>query len=135
MNTKPIYKSAQGETAIAEFYHLILARWPVPGEMRDIPTRHGNTFVIASGSPAGPALVQLHGSSTNSAMWAGDISTYSRHYRVYTLDTLGEPGKSAPNRPPLAGPAYAEWLEDVFNALGIQKAVLMGYSQGGVDGP
>lgn len=131
MATKSIYKSDEGGRAIAAFYDSILARWSVPCDMLDIPTRHGQTFVIASGSPAAPALVQLHGSSTNSAMWAGDITTYSRYYRVYTVDTLGEPGKSAPNRPPLAGPAYAEWLEDVFNALAIQKAVLMGCSQGG----
>lgn len=131
MSTKSIYKSGYGERVIAEFYDSILAYWPVPCQMLDIPTRHGNTFVVASGSPAAPALVQLHGSSTNSAMWSGDVSTYSRHYRVYTVDTLGEPGKSAPSRPSLAGPAYAEWLEDVFNALNIQKAVLMGYSQGG----
>ena len=41
------------------------------------------------------------------------------------------PGKSAPNRPAWDSPAYAEWLEDVFDALKIDKATLIGMSQGG----
>jgi pimeloyl-ACP methyl ester carboxylesterase len=50
---------------------------------------------------------------------------------VYAVDLPGEPGKSAPNRPAWDSPAYAEWLEDVFDALDIEKAALMGVSQGG----
>lgn len=64
-------------------------------------------------------------------MWAGDVAAYSRQYRVYAVDLPGEPGKSAPNRPAWDGPAYAEWLEDVLDALKIEKATLLGLSQGG----
>jgi pimeloyl-ACP methyl ester carboxylesterase len=131
MRTTAIYKSPAGEKAIMAFYEAILAHWPVPCTRLNIPTRSGGTFVIASGAASAPPLVQLHGSSTNSAMWAGAVAAYSRHYRVYSVDTLGEPGKSAPHRPALKSPAYAEWLEDIFDALAIDRAVLMGYSQGG----
>jgi pimeloyl-ACP methyl ester carboxylesterase len=64
-------------------------------------------------------------------MWASDVGEYSRHYRVYAIDLLGEPGKSAPVRPDWNSPAYAEWLSDILDALDIEKAILIGLSQGG----
>ena len=112
-------------------YDAVLARWPVPCETRTVPTRHGNTFVIASGEENAPPLVLLHGAGTNSAMWGGDAVEYSRHYRTYAFDLPGEPGKSAPNRPSWDGPAYAEWLDDLLDALEVEKAALLGLSQGG----
>jgi pimeloyl-ACP methyl ester carboxylesterase len=44
---------------------------------------------------------------------------------------IGEPGLSAPSRPPLASPAYAEWLDDVWAGLGLEKASVVGISLGG----
>jgi pimeloyl-ACP methyl ester carboxylesterase len=63
-------------------------------------------------------------------MWAGDVTDYSRRYRVLAIDLLGEPGKSAPNRPSWNGPAYAEWLEDLLNALELEAVTIIGISQG-----
>ncbi len=130
MTTPSIYKSPAGEQAILARYEAALARWPVPYTTLTIPTRHGDTFIIASGNQMAPPLVLLHGAGTNSAMWAGDIAEYSRHYRVLAVDLLGEPGKSAPNRPSWAGAAYAEWLEDVLNGLQLSAATIIGLSQG-----
>jgi pimeloyl-ACP methyl ester carboxylesterase len=131
MNTQTYYKSAQGEKAVMAFYDSVLAQWPVPHETLYLDTRIGRTFALACGEKTAPPLVLLHGSTSNSLTWAGDIAAYSRHYRVYAVDTPGEPGKSEPNRPPWEGPAYAEWLEDVLEKLGIDKVVLVGLSEGG----
>lgn len=125
-----IYKTPAGEKAVMALYDAALEQWPVPYETLTIPTRHGDTFVIASGETGAPPLILLHGAGTNSAIWIGDVAEYSRRYRVYTVDLLGEAGKSAPNRPAWDGPAYAEWLDDVFTGLKIDRAVLIGISQG-----
>ena len=37
----------------------------------------------------------------------GDVPTWARHFRVHAVDIIGEPGLSAPSRPPLGSPAYA----------------------------
>jgi len=108
-----------------------LARWPVPSQAQHVPTRHGETFVIACGDRNAPPLVLLHGSGTNSAIWTEDAAVYSRHYRVYAVDMPGDPGKSAPNRLPWDSPALAEWLEDVLTALQIERVSLLGESLGG----
>lgn len=130
-----LFKSPAGEKAVMAFYDSALARWPVPFQTLNLPTRHGDTFVIACGAAGGaksaPPLVLLHGAGTNSAMWAGDVAEYSRHYRVYAVDLPGEPGKSAPNRLAWDSPAYAQWLQDVLDALKIEKTRLLGISQGG----
>jgi pimeloyl-ACP methyl ester carboxylesterase len=131
MNTKPIYRTPVGEKIVMDLYDSLLARWPVPYETLTIPTRYGDTYVIACGDETKPPLVLLHGAASNSAVWAGDVADYVRHYRVYAIDLPGEAGKSSPNRPPWNSPAYAEWLADVFAALEINKAALLGISQGG----
>jgi pimeloyl-ACP methyl ester carboxylesterase len=49
---------------------------------------------------------------------------------VLAVDLLGEAGKSAPNRPAWDSPAYAEWLAEVLDALKVDRATLIGMSQG-----
>ncbi|RPI33746.1 MAG: alpha/beta hydrolase [Chloroflexota bacterium] len=131
MSAQSIYKSTAGEKAVMALYDSMLASWPISCETINIPTRYGNTFVIASGDKSASPLILLHGAGTNSLTWSGDVVEYSRHYRTYVVDLLGEAGKSAAVRMDWNSPAYAEWLEDVLDALKIEKATLIGFSQGG----
>ncbi|NLF78267.1 MAG: alpha/beta hydrolase [Chloroflexi bacterium] len=131
MTTPSIYKSSAGERIVMGLYDKALARWPVPYEAQAISTRHGDTYIISSGDLAAPSMVLLHGAGVNSTVWAGDVAIYSQHFRVHAVDLLGEAGRSAPNRPGWHSPAYAEWLTDVFDALQVDQAVLLGISQGG----
>ncbi|HEX3051624.1 MAG TPA: alpha/beta hydrolase [Aggregatilineaceae bacterium] len=125
-----IFKSPAGEKAVMDLYDSLLAHWPVPYQGLHLPTRHGETFVIASGDEARPPLILIHGAGSNSTVWAGDAD-YLTNFRTYAVDLLGEAGKSAPNRPDWNSPAYAEWLEDVLDGLKIEKTALLGMSQGG----
>jgi pimeloyl-ACP methyl ester carboxylesterase len=131
MKAQTLYRSPAGAKVVMDLYDAALARWPVPFTEFSLPTRHGLTFVIASGDPAAPPLVLLHGASSNATSWMGDVAAYSRQHRVFMVDVIGEPGKSAANRPPLDGPAYAEWLADVLDELHLSKVSLVGISQGG----
>src|SRR5262245_63839532 len=112
-------------------YDALLARWPVPYTTLDIASRYGGAFVAASGSESAAPLILIHGAGSNSAMWAGDVGEYSRHYRVYAVDLPGEPGKSAPARLDWNSSAYADWLGDVLDGLKVERAILIGLSQGG----
>ncbi|MGE5422360.1 MAG: alpha/beta fold hydrolase [Ignavibacteriales bacterium] len=125
-----IFKSAEGHQAILDFYDQILQKWPVPYTTSFLSTRHGETFVIACGDESFPALILLHGSSSNSASWMGDVVQLSSRYRVFAVDMPGEPGKSEPIRRTLDGPAYTEWMEDIFSALNLNTSGLVGISLG-----
>jgi pimeloyl-ACP methyl ester carboxylesterase len=131
MSVKSIYKSPSGEKAIMAAYNSVLDRWPVPVEKLYVPTRHGQTFVIVSGDNKAPALVLLHGSSSNAVSWIGEVAQYSRLFRTYAVDIPGEVGRSSHNRPSWHNMALAEWIEDVLDYLKIEKASLLGLSLGG----
>jgi pimeloyl-ACP methyl ester carboxylesterase len=125
-----IWKTAAGREAVHERYAKFLAYWP-GGEQLRLSTRHGETFVMASGPKAAPAVVLLHGSASNSASWLGDVGLWGQHFRLYAVDILGEPGFTTDNRPTLASGAYAEWLDDVMAGLGLSAASFVGLSLGG----
>jgi pimeloyl-ACP methyl ester carboxylesterase len=126
-----IYKSESGRRDVERLYRRVLDRWPVPREEIIVPTCQGETFVVASGDRSAPPVVLLHGSGANSGAWIRDVAVWARHHRVYAVDMIGEPGLSAPSRPPLASAAYAAWLDDVWNGLGMTRASVVGMSLGG----
>lgn len=126
-----VFKSAEGERAVRERYLAFLSRWPVPNQQMRVPTREGETFVIVSGAQDAPPLVLFHGSMFNSAMWMGDVIAWAPHFRAYAVDMIGEPGLSAPSRPPLNSDAHAFWVDDVMQGLGLTGASIVGVSLGG----
>ncbi|MTE13875.1 alpha/beta fold hydrolase [Nocardia aurantiaca] len=127
-----IYKSEAGRAAIAARYREVLRQWPVPAEHLHIPTREGDTFVLASGPQDAPPVVLLHGSGSNNSAWRGDIDSWARDFRVYAVDMPGEPGGSAESRPALGSEALALWLDDVLAGLDISaSASFVGMSLGG----
>jgi len=67
--TTTIYKTEAGGELIRRQYEEWLAHWPAPAERRVVPTRHGDTFVMVSGTENGPPVVLLHGSGANTLTW------------------------------------------------------------------
>lgn len=126
-----IYKSDAAGHAVREKYRAVLAAWPVPARQFTVPSRAGDTFVIACGPEQAPPLLLFHGSQANSSVYMFDIPAWSRRFRVYAIDMIGEPGLSAPSRPPLDGDAHALWLDDVIAALGLEQVMIVGMSLGG----
>ncbi|MBO0868599.1 MAG: alpha/beta fold hydrolase, partial [Micromonosporaceae bacterium] len=126
-----IYKSADGEQAVTSAYRRLLAHWPVPAQHRTVPTGQGDTFVLTCGRADAPPLVLLHGAGATSAMWVGSVAVWAEQFRVHAIDLIGEPGLSAPSRPPLDSDAYARWLDEVFDGLGLTRTAIVGISLGG----
>lgn len=126
-----IFTSEAGARLVRQRYLELLEAWPVPHERLRVETREGDTFVVASGPPDAPAVLLLHGSTTNALMWMGDVATWARDLRVYAVDVIGEPGLSASSRPPLGSDAHAAWLDDVLAGLGRASASIVGASLGG----
>jgi len=132
---KSVFKSPEGERAVRERYLEILKHWPAPNRQLRVSTREGETFVIDSSSACGdenaPPLLLLHGSVANSAMWMGDVAAWAPHFRIYAVDIIGDAGLSAPSRPSLNTDAHALWLDDVLQALSLDRVSLVGVSLGG----
>lgn len=126
-----IYRTEAAGLRLQERYRRALADGPVPAEQLYVPTREGETFVLACGPEQAPPLVLLHGSGANGSTWFADLPAWSEHFRVYSVDLVGEPGLSASSRPGLSTGASALWLDDVFEGLGLDSAAVAGMSLGG----
>ena len=125
-----IWKTEAGGEAVKARYRELLAHWP-GGEQRLVPTAYGETFIVSAGPVGAPDVVLLHGSASNAASWMGDVATLAKRFRLHAVDMIGEPGLSAPNRPPLATHVYADWLGEVLAGLGVTRCALAGISLGG----
>ena len=125
------YRSTAGAHAVQDRYRALLDLWPVANQQRTVPTRAGPTFVVSSGPEDAPAVLALQGSAANTARWLPQIVPWAQHLRIHAVDVIGEPGLSAPARPPMTSDAYARWLDDVMQGLGLNQASLIGVSRSG----
>ena len=121
-----VFRTAKGKDKIIKLYNEGLKMWPKPNKQIMIPTSYGDTFVIASGKEGADAIILFHGSSTNSAIWTYDAQVLGETHKVYAVDIIGEPGKSAESRPALECETYSGWITEVMDGLGIDKAAVVG---------
>lgn len=126
-----VFKTPAGRRAIHDRYETLLRQWPVESRQLRLPTRHGETFVIACGREDAPALVLLHGTAANSTSWIIDVPLWSRYFRVFCIDIIGDAGFSAEVRPPYESDAHQDWLDDVMRGLSLSSVSLVGMSLGG----
>ncbi len=131
MNNQTIYKSKAGQTAVLNAYDTLLAKWPVPFAQHIVSTQFGDTFVLQCGEKDQAAVIMLHGSSSNSAMWASSVKELSKTHCIYCIDIPGEPGKSVEKQYPLTDDSYINWLDEVIRRLGLETVSLVGISLGG----
>jgi pimeloyl-ACP methyl ester carboxylesterase len=125
------FKTPDGEAAFLAAYDAALKMWPVPYEELDVRSRFGVTHVIVSGRKDAPPLVLLHGYWATSTMWAPNIADFSRDYRVYALDVMGQPSRSIPEEPVRDVADYVAWLTATLDALHLGRVLLVGMSFGG----
>jgi hypothetical membrane protein len=97
------FKTPEGEATYQAAYEAAMKLWPVPYEEREIPTRFGMTHVVISGPEDAPPLVLLHGYMATLMMWAPNIADFSKDYRVYAIDVMGQPSRSIPGDPSAIG--------------------------------
>jgi len=126
-----IYWSSAGRRRPEERYQQILQRWPVPAAQFRFPTVKGETFVLACGPPSAPPLMLFHGGLSNASTWMSQVPAWASHFRIYCVDTIGDPGFSAASRPSFATDEHALWLDDVWVALKLTQASVVGWSLGG----
>jgi pimeloyl-ACP methyl ester carboxylesterase len=129
--TAGAFRSAEGAETVRRLYRKVLDGWPVPAFELRLPTRQGETLVLAFGREDGPPVILLHGAQANASAWILDAMPWAARFRLYAIDMIGEAGFSAPSRPPLASEAHALWLDDVMSGLGLSRAAVVGVSLGG----
>ncbi|KYG00588.1 alpha/beta hydrolase, partial [Sorangium cellulosum] len=131
MTSSIIFRSPEARARIATWFERFREKAPVPTRAREVSTRFGATHVLVAGPEHAPPLVCVHGAMASSAHLLPELGPLLTRFRVYAVDVIGQSVKSADVRVPVEGPAYAEWLTDVLDALGLPRAHLLGVSWGG----
>ncbi|BBY20362.1 alpha/beta fold hydrolase [Mycobacterium stomatepiae] len=78
----------------------------------------------------GDVLLLIHGMAGSSATWQAIIPLLSKKYRVIAPDLLGH-GMSAKPRGDYSLGAFAVFLRDLLDELGVSRATVIGQSLGG----
>jgi pimeloyl-ACP methyl ester carboxylesterase len=76
------------------------------------------------------ALVFVHGWCCDKRYWDDQVSYFSKHYKVVTLDLAGH-GDSGLNRKEWSMPSFGHDAAAVVKKLDLRKAILLGHSMGG----
>ena len=78
----------------------------------------------------GQPLILLHGNGESCDYFEHQIAYFSKQYHVIALDTRGH-GQSPRGENPFTIKQFAEDLHDFMDEKGIEKAILLGFSDGG----
>jgi len=125
------FKTPEGEAAYLAAYDDAMRSWPVPFVEVTLHSGFGATHVVVCGPEDAPPLVLLHGYMATSTMWSPNIADFSRDYRVYAVDVMGQPGKSVPGEPIRDRADFVAWVTATLNGLHLDRVALAGMSFGG----
>jgi len=90
---------------------------------------HGRVQFLDEGQ--GPVLLLLHGLGGNWQSWQANIAGLTRRHRVITPDLPGF-GGSAPYQGAVTMARYADTSVELLDVLGIESAIFVGNSMGGL---
>ena len=125
------FRSAKAKDRYLKLYDERASSWPGESETRTVETDAGETLVRINGPFDGPPLVLLPSASATSLFWRPNIEALSKSFRVYSLDNIYDFGRSVYRRPFKTSNDYTDWLDGLFDALGLTGDVsLMGLSYG-----
>lgn len=135
-STSAFKDPAAGNAFLHAWNARVIAQAGAPITGFEIQTPLGRTQVWRTGLEAAdaPAMVIFPGFRTASLIWELDglLAPLRSRYRIFLVDTNGQPTLSEGNTPDIKGPGYGEWAVAVLDALGLPQASVMGASFGGL---
>jgi pimeloyl-ACP methyl ester carboxylesterase len=129
--TIKLFRNDKKQKEYFKVYDKALAQLPISYETEYIKTAYGNTHVIRCGEKENPKLVLLHCMGFSSISWYKNLELLSKHFEVFCIDSIGEPGKTESNRKKIKNEDYLQWLIEVLDALKLERPNLAGWSFGG----
>ncbi|MDA0637528.1 alpha/beta fold hydrolase [Nonomuraea sp. MCN248] len=127
------WNSAADRADFMAAYDRAMADMPRAAETIDVRTDFGfvRVYRYTGASGGAGALVLLPGRASASPVWAGNLPHLLKIGDVYTIDLLGEPGKSVQEAPITSDADQAAWLDQVLARLPEESFHLVGLSIGG----
>lgn len=86
--------------------------------------------VYYEGYGEGEPLLLIHGGTATSRSWASHLPAFTEHFRVFTPDSRGH-GRTDNPTGELGYRVMADDVAALVDALGLQRPLVLGYSDGG----
>lgn len=128
------FRSPEARQAYEDAYAEALGRLPEPTETHDVETSFGTVRAyawVAEGQADDVPVVLLPGRAAAAPMWGDNLPHYLEHRTVYAFDVLGDTGLSEQQIPLRDIGDAARWVDEAMAGLQIERAHLVGHSQGG----
>jgi pimeloyl-ACP methyl ester carboxylesterase len=103
----------------------------MPHEGRYIDTRGAKAYARTAGD-GDQAMVLLHGAEADGSMWEPYLEGLAKGRRVIALDLPGHGSSTVPRGMDCSPSGIASWFIDVLDSEGVDVAVVLGHSFGGV---
>ncbi|OBA79389.1 hypothetical protein A9W99_21095 [Mycobacterium sp. 1164966.3] len=124
------FKSEETRAAYYSLYDEAIRLSEVPVKESDVETSFGTTHVLTAGDSSKPPLVALHAMSTSSTMWLPLLPALTAVRHVWMLDTVGDVGKSTAKSVLSSPVRVVDWIDEVLDRLGVERAALVAASLG-----
>lgn len=126
------FKTPEGRKRILSLYDQKLEALSISYDYVSIDTSFGKTNVIATGDASNPPLIIVHGSNGCAPIALETYPNLSKTYRVYAVDVLAQPNKSAQVRLSMKDQSYGKWMNEVIDLLQLEQVTMAGFSFGGL---
>ena len=92
----------------------------------------GAMHVCQDGPETGPVLLLIHGSAASAGSFDALLPPLTRTHRVIRVDLLGCGASAEPTDDDYTVPAQARRVGEALDRLGVERAVVVGHSSGGI---
>lgn len=127
-----LFKTDIGKEEILSLYDKKLDELNLKYEYLKIDTTFGETNIIVSGKSQNPPLIIIHGSNGCAPIALETYPNLSKDFKVYAVDVLAQPNKSAETRLSMKDDSYGKWINEIIESLKIDNVILAGFSFGGL---
>jgi pimeloyl-ACP methyl ester carboxylesterase len=107
------------------------AAMPTPAESGTVKVNGADIYYAVYGQ--GEPVLLLHGGLGNADYWGNQIPALAEKYKVIVMDSRGH-GRSTRDAQPYSYGLMAEDVIGVLDHLGVGKAAIVGWSDGGIIG-
>lgn len=124
------FKSAKTQEDFFNFYEEEQKKITVPIKTGYTETSCGSTFYIESGSENKETILFIHGNAENSITAKPIHEEYCSKYRVISVDSMWQIGRSFIKKPINKIDRFNDWISEVLDFFQIDKVILLGFSYG-----
>jgi len=129
---KSFFKSEQGKRDIFGLYDEKLNELDIEYSVLKQYTSFGETNIIATGNPSNPPIILVHGSNGCAPIALETYPNLHKKHRVYAVDVLSQPNKSAETRLSMKDDSYGKWMIELIQNLNLNSVAMAGFSLGGL---